>query len=78
MALLGATRALVPRMRDRLPMTGQAIRILEYMSWLRRRSLRLALGLSRPLLLGSGFIGLSLPLQDGWMLWRLRVDRLSR
>lgn len=68
----------MPIVRDRLPVAGQAIRILEDVSGLRRRSLGLALGLSRSLLLSRRFIGLSLSLQNCGLLRRLSMNGLSR
>jgi hypothetical protein len=63
-AWLRTTCSCMTRVRDRLPVAGQAIRILEDMPRLRRRSLGLALGLGRPLLLCRRFIGLPLALQN--------------
>lgn len=63
MAWLRTTCSCVPRVRDRLPMTGQTIWILKDVPGLRGRSLGLGLGLGRSLLLGRRFIRLSRSLQ---------------
>lgn len=74
---LRTTRSRGSRVRNRLSVAGKTVRVLENVPRLRGRALRLTLSLSRPLLLCRRFVGLSWSLQDGRLLRRLSMDRLS-